>query len=109
MIAAENYAKALYLALSETGPKDHDKVLDNLVKVLVENGDIGLYDAIELEYKKLAMDAKGIKEVEVTTAQDVHIKKDLIAYLNKHVGKDVEVKHKIDESLIGGVVIRVDD
>ena len=109
MIKAETYAKALFAAVIETAPKDHEKVLDNFVKILKDNGDLEIYDQIEQEYLKLERQEKGIKEAEITTAGDVQIKKELLEYLNEYAGKKVEIKNKIDQSLIGGVVIRVDD
>ena len=109
MISAENYAKALHLAITETAAKDHDKVLDNFVKMLNENGDLGMYPQIEQQYEKIVSEQQGIKQVEISTARDVSLTKDLLELLNKHVAGKIEVKHKIDDKLIGGVVVRVDD
>lgn len=105
---AANYAEALYLALAETTPKDHDKVLDNFVRILAQSGDLGILNAIEQEYLRVERAAKGIKEVQVTTAMD-HNAKALLKDLNKIVGDKLEVRHNVDQGVVGGVVIRVDD
>ncbi len=105
---AQEYAQALYEAIHEVRPEDHDKVLENFVKILGQSGDIGMYDQIEEEYKKLEGAAKGIKQVTITSAHPVNSKQ-LVKELNDIVGDKVEVKEKIDQSLIGGVVVRVDD
>ncbi|MHB8871289.1 MAG: ATP synthase F1 subunit delta [Candidatus Doudnabacteria bacterium] len=105
---AEQYAQALYDALNESKPEDHEKILDNLVRVLSQNGDLKLYDQIEEQYKRIEAEGKGIKQVEITTAQP-HRSREILEHLNKIVGDKVDVKEKIDEDLIGGVVVRVDD
>lgn len=101
------YAQALYDAVHETANKDHDKVLDNFVKILGANGDLGKYEQIEAEYHRLEMKEKGIKEAEVTFAQEHNPK--VLEELNKVVDGKVEFKTKIDEGIVGGVVIRVED
>jgi|SRR5579872_1304806 len=108
MIDPKVYAQALFQAVSETVVKEHDKVLENFVRILNQNGDIGLYQQIEQEYQNLERQSKGIREVSISTASNVDPKK-IIDHLNKVIGGKAEIKHKIDESLIGGVVVRVDD
>jgi len=108
MIDPKTYAQALYGALSEVGEKDHDRVLDNFVKILNQNGDLGRYGQIEAEYQKLEAVGRGIKEVQLTTASNLD-PKEIIAHLNKVVGGKAEIRHKVDPGIIGGVVVRVDD
>lgn len=104
---SQQYAQALYDAVAETNPKDHDLVMDNFVKVLAQNGDLGKYEEIEVEYKRVEMKAKGIKEVSVTFAQEHNTK--ILDDLNKVVQGKAEFKTKIDSGIVGGVVVRVDD
>lgn len=105
---AEQYAKALFDALHESRTEDHEKILDNFVRVLSQNGDLKLYDLIEAVYKKLETADQGIKEVQITTAQPQK-SKEILEHLNKIVGDKIEIKEKIDQDIIGGVVVRVDD
>jgi len=108
-ITSEQYAQALLDAVSETAPKDHDKVLENFAKVLLQNGDLDRYDEIEKEYHRLCLKQQGVREAEVTFAREMEINRDMLDILNKAVGGKVEFKKKIDENLIGGMVVRVDD
>ena len=103
------YAEALYDSVNQTAPKDHDKVMDNFVKILAQNGDLGKYDEISEAYKIMEMHAKGISQAEVTVAKDIEINSALINQLNEIVGNKVEIKKKIDSGIVGGVVVRVDD
>jgi F-type H+-transporting ATPase subunit delta len=106
---AEQYAQALFEAISEVRSEDQDKVLDNFVRVLASNGELNLFDQIEKEYQKLQLAAEGIKQVQVTTARADVDEKALIQELNRIVGQKVDVQHKVNENLIGGVVVKVDD
>jgi len=108
-LTSQQYAQALFEAVSETAPHDHDKVLDNFVKILAQNGDLGKYEEIDAEFRKMKLLSQGIKEAEVTISKEVEMNSSLIHSLNEIIGSKVEIKKKVDESIIGGVVIRVDD
>lgn len=104
----QQYAQALYDSISETRPKDHNRVLDNFVKVLAEYGDVGEYDKIEEAYKEISEKGHGIKSVQITTARETDAKA-IVRELNEIVGKNPDVRTKIDENIIGGVMVKVDD
>jgi len=57
------------------------------------------------------LNKKDIRQVEVTTAHPISRENEqqIINTLNKIVKGSLELKKKVDEQLIGGVVIRVDD
>ena len=109
MITAKQYARALYEAIQETAPADHDKVLDNFVAILSQNGAAGIYDDIEAEYRSLDTAGRGIQEVVVTTAHDSKQDTEVIAELNRLIGKKIEIKRIVDENLVGGIVVRAGD
>lgn len=122
---SQQYAQALYDAVSQTNPKDHDVVLDNFVKILAQNGELSKHQEIEKEYHILEMKEKGIKQIEITVAKDIEVNKNIIDELNKVVGASfsrpqsktggqgqplqVDIKKKVDEGIVGGVIVRVDD
>ncbi len=107
--STKDYARALYEAVHETAPKDHDVVLDNFVKILAQNGDLGKYEDIEKEYTLLEMKEKGISEAQVTVAREMNINSTIIEELNNVVKGKVELTTKVDEGIVGGVIVRVDD
>ena len=108
---AHNYAEALLDAISDTNPKDTDKVLDNFVQVLAQNNDLRLFEDIASEFHKLELAKKGIKQVEVTSAHPLNKEneQEILHELNKLAKGNYEIKKKIDEQLLGGVVIRLED
>lgn len=105
--SSQQYAQALFDSISETSPKDHDLILNRFVKILAENGDLAKYDQIELEYAKIDRKSKGIEEVDITFALE-HNKK-ILDELNTVIKGKAEFKTKIDEGIVGGVVVRVED
>ena len=105
-MTAETYGQVLYESLSETRPEDHDILLDNFVKILVQNGDTDLLPHIEEEFNRRQNLASGIKQVEVTTARE---HPEILSLVNQYVGKNVEIKQKIDKGIVGGVIVRIDD
>jgi len=108
-ITSTQYAQALFEAVAETSPKDHDAVLDNFVRILAQNGDLGKFEEIDAGFRKLKLASEGIKEAEVTVAKQIEINSSMMQSLNEIIGNKVEIKKQIDESIIGGVVVRVDD
>ena len=107
----KQYAQALMDALESSGPKDEGQVLDNFVKVLAENNHLRMLDAISEEFHRLELAKKGLKQAEVTTAHPINRENEqgIIREFNKLVKGDLILKKKIDENLIGGVIIKVDD
>lgn len=108
-ITTTQYAEALYEAINQTSPNDHDLVLDNFVKILAQNDDLAKHAEIEKEYKILEMKARGISQAEITVARDMEVNSLLVDELNKVVAGKVEIKKRVDEGIVGGVVVRVDD
>lgn len=107
--AKQDYARALFEALQDTKPADHDKIIDNFVAVLKQNGDLSAYAEIIEEFHTIELKSRGVKEVELVTATEKKVNKPILDTLNEIVGGKSEVTQKEDEDIIGGVVIRVDD
>lgn len=109
--SSKNYAQALIDSLSGAGPADENQILDNFVKVLAENNDLRLFEQISEEFHKLELAKKGITQVEVTTAHPINREneQEILDQLNRIAKGHYEVKKKVDESLIGGVIIRMED
>lgn len=105
----KQYAQALHEAIHETNPKDHDKILNNFVKVLQETGNISKFEEIEQEYKKIELSEKGIKQAAVTVAREISIDTEIVEKLNKSLNTNLEITKKIDGNKIGGIVLRMDD
>ena len=91
-----------------------DKLSDtqkNFVKVLAENGRLALMPEIAVLFEALKAEAESTVEATATSAfplSDAQVKS-MTEALKKKLGCDVSLTTEVDESLIGGVVIRAGD
>jgi F-type H+-transporting ATPase subunit delta len=74
---------------------------------------VAIKDIIEAYFDKYRLH-KGIKVVEMTTAVAVsdEVRQSIVKELQNNkmlAGKSIELKEKVDPSLIGGLVMQVDD
>ena len=108
-LSSAQYAQALHEAIHQTNPKDIEVVMDNFVKVLKQSGDLERFPEIEDVYRKLDQESKGIHQAHVTVAHDIEMNKGIMDDLNKIAGEKLEVTTKVDNEIIGGVIVKVDD
>lgn len=83
----------------------------NFVKVLAENGRLNVATEIAQGYEEHRAEAEKTVEAEVTSAfplSDAQIKSVTDA-LKKRLGREVNLVTKIDETIVGGAIIRAGD
>jgi len=83
----------------------------NLLQLLIENGRLKLAPAIASEYEALRAEAESTIDVEITFASSMSAAQTegLAAAIGKRLARRLNVTTKVDESLIGGAVIRAGD
>ena len=92
-----------------------DKKLDdraqNLVKMLPENNRLSLLPEMSVIYEALKDEAEGSIEALVTAAKKLTKAEEtsIATALRKRLGCDVKLKVSVDESLLGGAIIRAGD
>jgi len=81
----------------------------NFIAVLIEHGRIGAVHEIVAEYQKELQTRLGIHHAEITTARQLNAedKAALLADVAKLAKGQVEATFKLDESILGGVVVRI--
>jgi F-type H+-transporting ATPase subunit delta len=96
--------------LSESGFK-REQVLDSFVEILRANNDLRIFPQISKEIERLEFEKKGIKLVNVVSARKLSHNElsSIKSVLSRVLGKKIELRPEIDESLIGGIKVRVDD
>lgn len=77
------------------------------LELLLEKHRTELLPDIADQFEKLMEDHQGLIKARVITAThlDSEVKTQLIAKLEKTTGKKIEIKHKIDKSIIGGIIV----
>jgi len=83
----------------------------NFLKLLFEYGRVAVLPEIAEHFEKLKAEVENTVEAVVTSASPLSQAQvdQIAAALKKRLGADVHVETKIDESLIGGAIIRAGD
>ena len=91
--------------------KNSDKTTNSLIDTLVTNNRIDILGHVASKYSQLFDESKGIELATVTTAVELtaDLKKKVLAKAKALTGKDVEVENIIDESILGGFILRIGD
>ena len=83
----------------------------NLVRLLAENGRLALLPEVARQYEALRADAEGRIDAYVrsATALDAEQEQRIATSLKKRLDREVTLHCEVDESLLGGAVIRAGD
>lgn len=81
----------------------------NFIGLVAENRRLFALEGMIKAYNSLLADHRGEISAEITSAQKLTVKqvKDLKASLKSVVGRDVNLETNIDESLLGGLIVKV--
>lgn len=105
----EEYSRALLLAVQESRPEDHELIIENLVGVLTQNDDLEKMQEIVTEFERLLQAEGSPTQVKTDFAREVTSSKGILDELNAVAGTHLEVRSRVDDDLVGGMVLRVDD
>tara|TARA_R110002049_G_scaffold102775_2_gene248714 strand:- start:455 stop:991 length:537 start_codon:yes stop_codon:yes gene_type:complete len=88
-----------------------NKTTFSLIDTLVVNNRIDILEQVAVKYNQLFDRSKGIELATVTTAiaLTADLKKKVLAKAKALTGKNVEVENIIDESILGGFILRIGD
>jgi len=91
--------------------KDSHAITQGLIGMLVDNKRIGMFSEVALKYLILNEQLKGEDVAFVTTAIPMtpEIEKKVLQQIAQLTGNKVTLKSNIDETIIGGFVLRVGD
>lgn len=91
--------------------KNTNTITGNLVNTLITNKRIALLEDVASKYNQLYDTLKGTQIAKVTTAVPLtyDLKAKILAKVKELTGKEVEVINLIDESILGGFILRVGD
>jgi F-type H+-transporting ATPase subunit delta len=91
--------------------KDSNELTRNLIDTLITNKRLPLLTEVALKYNLLFDELTGTQIAQVTTAvpltDDLRVK--VLSKVKELTGKDVEIKSIVDESILGGFILRVGD
>lgn len=99
---------ALFLDVCGNKLTDHGK---NMVKVLIENRRLNVLTEIAKQYETLKAEAEKTIEAEVISAFEMNKdqQKQIADKLKTRLGREVTLTCRVDNTLLGGVVIKAGD
>ncbi|GGD49585.1 ATP synthase F1 subunit delta [Muriicola marianensis] len=91
--------------------KGCDSITEGLLNLLFQNRRINLLNEVALKYIILNEELKGEGVAFVTTAVPLsgELEKRVLKEVSKITGNKVVLKNKIDESIVGGFILRIGD
>lgn len=101
------YAVALYEATTEAKRDDIGQIVANFAAILAKGRQLKLADKIIEEFINYAKEKDGFVRISITTA--IKLDEKIIDSIKKVFGKKVETTENIDESIIGGLIVRTKD
>ena len=106
-VVSSSDKKAVVLEVFKTS----NKLTISLVDTLVDNNRINILGYVASKYNDLFEASKGVQIATVTTAValSADLKKQVLAKAKELTGKKVEVENIIDESILGGFILRIGD
>ncbi len=91
--------------------KNSNKTTLSLIDTLILNNRIAILGDVAVKYNQLFDQSKGIELATVTTAVPLTdaLKQKVLAKAKELTGKDIEVESIVDETIIGGFILRIGD
>ena len=106
-ITPKQYAIALYESTQQLPEEKTGEIVEHFVDVLKKNNDLSLGNRIMSEYQNCCRQEKNIAKVQITTSEKID--GEIVNAITRKLEQTVEIEQKVDESLIGGAVIRIGD
>ena len=111
-IKETQYAKTLYALTKNKDHHEIDGVVSNFLKVLIKNGQVKLATKIIQKFNEIWNSDEGIIEAQVVSTHKLESAQlhKIESYLKeKYDSKKVLINNKVDESIKGGIIIKVKD
>lgn len=91
--------------------KNTNKITGNLINTLIANKRIALLGDVASKYNQIYDTLIGTEVAKVTTAVSLTdaLKTKVLAKVKELTGKEIEIVNIIDESILGGFILRVGD
>ena len=110
-ITPKQYAQGLYEASQDHQGDELRIIFDNFLKLIWKNKDWKNLDKILRSFKKVYKQNKGLVEAKGASARHLsaELKNQIKDWLKKNENQSVFLEEEIDETLLGGWVLRYED
>lgn len=106
-ITPKQYAISLYESTKKVDELEIEKRIKKFIDILKRNNNLSLIDKIIEKYYEHYRSEKNISKIEITSNKKID--SEILNKIIHKFKKQIEIEEKIDESLIGGMIIKIDD
>lgn len=111
-ITSTQYAKTLYDLTKDRSQSEIDKAIAGLAKILIKKKETKLAQKITEKFKEIWNKEESVAEAEIISREKLD--EDLLNKIKRFIkekvkAKEVVLNNKIDESIKGGIVIKMGD
>ncbi|MBT3538679.1 ATP synthase F1 subunit delta [Candidatus Parcubacteria bacterium] len=103
----KQYAEALYEVTQDLKGSDLSDAIKTFVEILVRDHKLKQGYNIIAEFERTVKKASGVVELEITSARELD--KKIVEEIKQTFGKNVEAVTQVDESIIGGIKVKLED
>ncbi len=109
VISQDEKSEILTLALSELNFDDVE--FCNFLRVVFDNKRLGALEDVLLEFSALIKLSRNIISLEITISKEINDdeKREMVERLSHIMQRQISVKWNVDQTIIGGVIIKVGD
>ncbi len=100
----QQYAKVLFRLMQDAPEKKWDLVIRTFMDYLKKQQAMKKLPHILMYVEQYAKEAEGVQQLEVASAKP--LSKEIIRAIETTMGEKVETTLRVDESLIGGIIVR---
>ena len=110
-VSPKQYAKSLYLAIKDKQGEELKTVFNNFLKLVWQNKDWKNLNKIVASFTKVYSQEEGLTEATVINTKEISasLQNSVKEWLEDQTKKSVNLKTEVDESLLGGLVIKQED
>ncbi|MDF1498413.1 MAG: ATP synthase F1 subunit delta [Patescibacteria group bacterium] len=106
-ITPKQYAISLYESTIKVDKVQAERRIKKFVDILKKNNDLSLSNKIIEQYYRHYRDEKNISKIEIVSHKKLN--PETLNQIIQKFNKQIEVEEKIDKSLIGGIIIKMDN
>ncbi|MFA7169816.1 MAG: F0F1 ATP synthase subunit delta [Candidatus Paceibacterota bacterium] len=106
-ITPKQYAISLYEITKNAKNEEAEELVKSFVKLLRLNNSLSLEKRIVEEYYTYYRKQKGISKLKIRSGEK--LSPEIVSSIVKHFSGQVELEEEIDESLIGGIAVEIND
>ena len=110
-LSPKQYAQALYESIKDSEGEELNQRIQNFLDLVKKNKDLKILNNIFKTFVEVYQKEEGILNAEVTSGRELSskVKTEIINWLKNQTNRTASLEEKIDQSILGGIIIKFED